>query len=170
MEFKKIDLKFNKTELVSFIGLIVLALITRLLPHPPNFAPITAIALFTGFNFANKKIVLLIPVVCMLITDFYLGFHSLMPVIYLSFLLISIMGMRVKSLSFTTILSASVLFFLLSNFGVWAMGGYPKSIEGLVLCYTMAIPFFVNSIIGDLFYIAVLQFSFEKLRKPVLVS
>ena len=81
-------------------GLVILAVITRLLPHPPNFAPITSIALFTGFHFVNKRLALFIPIACMFFTDLYLGVHSLMPIIYSAFVLISLIGLKAKSLSF----------------------------------------------------------------------
>ena len=74
----------------AVFGLILIAILTRLLPHPPNFAPITSIALFSGIHFSNKRIALLIPLVGMFISDLFLGIHLLMPVIYLSFILISV--------------------------------------------------------------------------------
>jgi hypothetical protein len=162
-------MEFNRIEIKAFFGLVVLALITRLFPHPPNFAPITSIALFTGYNFVNKRFALFIPIFCMFITDIYLGFHSLMPIIYLSFVLISSLGVRAKSISFITVITASSIFFLLSNLGVWYFY-YPLNWAGLTSCFILAIPFFVNSIAGDLFYAAVLQFSFKKFKKPVFYS
>ena len=97
----------NKIELKAVFGLVILALCTRLLPHPPNFAPITGIALFTGHHFVNKRLALFIPIFCMFVTDLYLGIHSLMPIIYLSFVMISILGFRAKSISLGTVLTAS---------------------------------------------------------------
>ena len=88
----------NKVEMRVVFGLVVVALLTRLLPHPPNFAPITSIALFTGFHFVNKRLALFIPLICMFLTDLILGVHSLMPIIYLSFVLISMIGLKAKSL------------------------------------------------------------------------
>ena len=159
-------MELNKTEMKAFLGLVILALITRLFPHPPNFAPITSIALFTGYNFVNKRFALFIPIFCMLITDFYLGFHSLMPIVYLSFVIISLIGIQAKSLSFIVVIFASSIFFLLSNLGVWYFY-YPLNWTGLSSCFILAIPFFINSIAGDLFYTGVLQFSFEKIKKPI---
>ena len=155
----------NKVEIRVFFGLVVIALLTRLLPHPPNFAPITSIALFTGFHFVNKRLALFIPLVCMFLTDLFLGVHSLMPIIYLSFVLISMIGLRAKSISLGTVLFASTLFFVVSNLGGWYFY-YPHTWVGLTSCFVLAIPFFVNAIMGDLFYTSVLQFSFNKIRKP----
>ena len=145
-------------------GLVVVALLTRLLPHPPNFAPITSIALFTGFHFVNKRLALFIPLICMFLTDLILGVHSLMPIIYLSFVLISMIGLKEKSLSLGTVLSASSLFFIVSNLGVWYFY-YPLTWAGLSSCFILAIPFFINALMGDLFYTSVLQFSFNKLKQ-----
>ena len=151
----------NKIELKAVFGLVILALCTRLLPHPPNFAPITGIALFTGHHFVNKRLALFIPIFCMFVTDLYLGIHSLMPIIYLSFVMISLLGFRAKSISLGTVVGASSLFFILSNLGVWYFY-YPPNWDGFISCFILAIPFFVNSLMGDLFYTSVLQFSYKR--------
>tara|TARA_B100001094_G_scaffold228262_1_gene222814 strand:- start:1282 stop:1764 length:483 start_codon:yes stop_codon:yes gene_type:complete len=153
----------SKEEIKVIFGLIFIAILTRLLPHPPNFAPITSIALFSGFHFSNKRIAILIPLVGMFFSDIFLGLHSLMPVIYLSFILISVMSFYIKTLSFTNVLLASTLFFVFSNLGVWYFY-YPHNWGGLSTCFVLAIPFFVNAIAGDLFYTSVLQFSFKKIK------
>ena len=160
-------MELNKDEMKIAIGLVILALLTRVLPHPPNFAPITGIALFTGFNFANKRLALFIPLFCMLVTDIFLGFHSLVPIIYSCFILISFIGFKAKSLSFLTVLGASVSFFIISNLGVWYFF-YPKDLNGLISCFVLAIPFFINTLAGDLFYTALLQFSFKKIAIQLL--
>src|SRR5210317_538286 len=155
-------LKENEMKVV--FGLVVLALLTRLLPHPPNFAPITSIALFTGYHFTNKRWALFLPLACMFLSDLYLGIHTLMPVIYSAFAFISYLGFKAKSLSFTAVLGASTSFFILSNLGVWYFY-YPLTWAGLTSCFVLAIPFFINSLAGDLFYTSVLQFSFKKLKQ-----
>ena len=149
-------------------GLVILAVITRLLPHPPNFAPITSIALFTGFHFVNKRLALFIPIVSMFLTDLYLGVHSLMPIIYCAFVLISLIGLKAKSLSLLTVFSASVAFFIISNLGVWYFY-YPLTWAGLSSCFILAIPFFINTIAGDLFFTSVLQFSYQKLNRTAAI-
>lgn len=145
-------------------GLVVLALLARLLPHPPNFAPIASIALFTGFHFTNKRWALFLPLVCMFLSDLYLGIHTLIPVIYTAFTFISFIGLKAKSLSIMTVIGASTSFFILSNLGVWYFY-YPLTFAGLTSCFILAIPFFINSLAGDLFYTSVLQFSFKKLKQ-----
>jgi len=154
---------------ITILSMIVLAVITRLLPHPPNVAPITGIALFAGYSFNDKRMAFLLPLVCMFITDIFLGFHMIMPFVYLAFMGISYMGINSEKIGNGTILKSSTLFFVLTNFGVWLMG-YSHTIQGLITCYTLALPFFVNTIIGDLFFTHSLSYSFSKLeeRYPVL--
>ena len=157
----------QKIEMKAVFGLIVLAIITRLMPHPPNFAPITGIALFSGYHFVNKRIALLIPLVGLFISDLFIGLHALIPVIYMSFVLITVMGLYVKKLSLPEVLGASFSFFILSNLGVWYFY-YPLTQAGLIQCFIMALPFFANTLAGDLFYTALLQFSFEKFIRTSL--
>ena len=157
----------QRIEMKAVFGLILIAILTRMLPHPPNFAPITSIALFSGFHFANKRLALFVPLIAMFISDLFIGVHSLMPVIYLSFLLISILSFYIKSLSISNVVLASILFFVMSNLGVWYFY-YPLTWAGLTSCFVLAIPFFVNALAGDLFYTSVLQFSFKKVKTYAL--
>lgn len=139
------------------ILMIIGGVFLRLIPHIPNVAPITAMALFGGV-YLNKKYALLIPLLIMFISDFFLGFHNLMFFVYGSFLLTGIIGLQLKKhksykFIFISSLVSSTLFFIITNFGVWLVSGmYAKTIAGLVNCYLMAIPFFRNTVFGDLFY------------------
>ena len=157
----------ERIEMKAVLGLIILALLTRLMPHPPNFAPITGIALFSGYHFVNKRIALFIPLAVLFISDLFIGMHSLMPVIYMSFVLITAMGIYFKKLTFLVVLGASTSFFILSNLGVWYFY-YPLTQEGLIQCFILALPFFANTLAGDLFYTSLLQFSFEKFIRTSL--
>ncbi|MGY8918964.1 MAG: DUF6580 family putative transport protein [Flavobacteriales bacterium] len=160
----------EKNKKILFITLfIIVAALMRLIPHPPNFVPITAIAIFAGVKFNNIKIAYTIPISIMLISDLFIGFYSISLFVYLAFILIITYSSFIKKYSLKNIILSSVMFFVITNFGVWLMGGYPKSIEGLVLCYTMAIPFFTNSIIADLFFSAILYYGFEKIEKRYLI-
>jgi len=154
----------SRIEMNAVFGLILIAILTRLLPHPPNFAPITSIALFSGIHFSNKRIALLIPLVGMFISDLFLGLHLLMPVIYLSFIMISVISFYLDKLSLTSVLAASSFFFLISNLGVWYFF-YPLTWVGFTSCFVAAIPFFATALAGDLFYSAALQFSFKKVNQ-----
>ena len=140
----------NKRELL-LIGFVVFAILLRLVPHPPNFAPITALALFSGVNFKNKFIGVTFPLIAMFISDIFLGFSFITFWVYGAFLVISIISTFLSKIKISNILVGSLIFFIISNFGVWVLG-YPKTLEGLILCYTMAIPFFGYSILGDLFF------------------
>jgi len=156
---------------MTILSLIVVAVLTRLIPHPANVAPITGIALFAGNNFDDKRMAFLLPLFCMFVTDIFLGFHMIIPFVYLAFMLISYIGINSQKITNGTILKSSTLFFLITNFGVW-MVGYPTSLAGLVACYTLAIPFFINTLLGDFFYSHLLSLSFSELKEkyPILAE
>lgn len=174
---------------ISLSVLVLFAAMSRLLPHPPNFTPIAAVALFGAAYFKPRWLAVFIPLLSLWISDLILNnavyaeyadgfvwFTGSLIWIYGSFLLISLLGFftlqnitagRVIGVS----LIASVLFFLISNFGVWVSSGiYPISAEGLLSCYTAALPFFGNTILGDLCYSGAMFASFALLQKrfPVL--
>lgn len=159
-------------------ALIVAAAIVRLLPHPPNFAPIAAMALFGGAYFNKKVFAFAIPLAALFLTDLFLGFHNTMWAVYLSFIVIVGLGMVIlKKKSVIKIIlasvSASVLFFIITNFAFWATDTlYPTTAAGLAACYTAAIPFFHNTLIGDLFFTGVMFGLFElaKAKFPELVK
>ena len=134
--------------------MVIAAAFVRLIPHPPNFAPIAAIALFGGAYYSKKSFAYLIPISAMFLTDLILGFHSTMWAVYLSFVLIVALGMimikkkNVKNVILASVVS-SVLFFVLTNFAVWLSGiMYPLNIAGLGACFTAAIPFFQNTLLS----------------------
>lgn len=154
------------SKLISPTLIIIFSVVLRLLPHPPNFAPIAGMALFGGV-YLNKRYALVVPLIALFISDYFLGFHNTMPFVYGSFVISGIIGIWIKThktaknIIIGSFLS-SLLFYLISNFGVWLLGGlYPKNVPGLVLSYTMALPFFRNTIIGDLFYTGVFFGSYE---------
>lgn len=153
-------------------SLIALAAISRWLPHPSNVAPITAVALFSGV-YLNKKIAFLVPLISMLISDMVIGFYgSMMLFVYGSFFISSLIGMSMKkSKSVHTIILASlmssILFFLITNFGVWLAGTmYTKDIQGLFTSYSAGLPFFRNTLLGDMFYTSVLFGSYVLVTSP----
>ena len=148
--------------------IMVLAAFSRLIPHPPNFAPITAIALFSGFYVTNKFLVYALPIGIMILSDLFIGFSSITFFVYFAFLIVSFIGTQSKNPSFLAILISSSSFFIITNFGVWILGGYPKTWTGLATCYTMAIPFFKNSLMGDFFYSGVMILSYSLSRKTIL--
>lgn len=152
----------KKGKILEFVIALLFVLIgggLRLLPHPPNFAPISAIALFGGVYF-SRKTALVLPIGAMLVSDLFIGFYSplLMISVYGSFLLTVILGFWLKKCKkVSTILASSVLsavlFFFLTNFAVWVFTSwYAKTFSGIMQCYLMALPFFRNTILGNLFY------------------
>ena len=152
--------------LVSFV---LIAALTRLIPHPPNFAPITAMSLFAGAYFTRKHLAYLVPTLAMLISDLFLGFYTISIFVYLSFALITWLGQQKNKVTPKLVLLGSISFFIISNFGVWLLY-YPKTIEGLTACFTLAIPFFATSLLGDIIYSIVLVYGFSQASKRLQLS
>ena len=151
-------------------AIIIFAAFTRLIPHPPNFTPIIAMGLFGGAYLKDRRLVFLIPLIAMIIADAFLGFHGTMIWVYGSLILISMVGILLKNRTSlincsAAALGSSLLFFLVTNFGVWIVNGfYAKSIAGLFTCYAMALPFFHNTLAGSVFYCAVMFGGYEGLK------
>ena len=141
---------------------ILTAAAMRLLPHPPNFSPIAALALFAGAHVASRPLSLAAPIAALLLSDLVLGFYPELWAVYLSVALVTCLGWLLSSRRSAgrvalAAVAGSILFFLATNFAVWAMMDfYPKTAAGLAACYAAAIPFFQNSLAGDLFFTAVL--------------
>ena len=150
--------------------MILAAAFIRLVPHPPNFAPIAAMALFGGAYFTKRWAAFLVPLAAMFISDLFLGFHSTMWAVYLSFILIVVLGVNMikqKKIGniFLASVSASVLFFIITNFGVWITTPYyEKTGTGLAACYTAALPFFHQTLISDLIFVAVMFGIYELIK------
>lgn len=169
--------KINLNMLVISLMVFVAAFI-RLIPHPPNFAPIAAMALFGGAYFNKKSFAFAVPLAAMFLSDAIIGFHSSMWIVYVSFAVIVLIGMvLLKKVNVKNVIAASVTaslsFFILTNFGVWAFGTmYPKNFAGLIECYIAAIPFIQNTLIGDLFYSGIMFgiYEFAKSKIPVLTE
>lgn len=148
----------------------------RFLPHPANFAPVTAIALFAGM-YLPRRLALAVPLAVMVASDLVIGLHPLIPFTWGCFLVAAFIGSRQRvqrpgRLALAT-LGSSVLFYVVTNFAVWAFTPlYAKTLPGLVASYTMAVPFFRNALVGDLFYTALLVGTYElaaralRLRAP----
>jgi hypothetical protein len=156
--------------------MIIAGAALRLIPHYPNFTPITAMALFGGAYFTNKKLAFIVPFAAMLLSDLVLGYHSTFLAVYISFALIVAIGFSLrKKRTVSNILvasvSSSVLFFVITNFAFWYTGAlYPMSLTGLGACFIAAIPFFQYTLIGDLVYTGLFfgAFEYAKYKLPVL--
>ena len=149
----------TKENLLSLIYVSFLLALGRLIPHPPNFTPILAAAIVVPYMVNNKWLAMLVPLIAMLIADLFLGLYSTMLWIYASILICTLLSYLVKNvgqyhlrLGVMAFIS-SIVFFVITNFSVWLTGSfYPKNLEGLIMCYTLAIPFFRNTIISTILY------------------
>jgi hypothetical protein len=163
----------SQTRLLVLLAAIVSAAAMRLLPHPPNFTPIGAMALFSGAYLGRRALAFAAPLGALLLSDLILGFYPGMLIQYASVALIVLLGWAVlKRITLIGVggaaLATSVLFFVLTNFGVWLFSGmYPQTLAGLAACYVAAIPFFQNTLAGDLFFSAVLFGGFALLERSV---
>jgi hypothetical protein len=142
--------------------LILLGAVLRVMPHPANFVPIAAVALFGAVFIKDKRIALALPLAAMIVSDVFIGFDTLQSrlVIYGCFFAIGLIGLWIRNHKniFTVVggsLVGSTLFYLVTNL-VWLYPPkmYPHTIEGQILSYTNALPFYKYTLLGDLFYVA----------------
>ena len=152
--------------------IIVIGIMTRLLPHPPNFTPILSFALLSGV-YSKNNLGIFIPISIMLLSDMILGSHGTIIWVYSSLFVIYLIGYYfIKNISFKNVLLgslvASFLFFILTNLGVWFIG-YPKTIEGLVACYVAAIPFYKNTLLSAMIYTSVIHASYLLLHEKFAI-
>jgi len=146
------------------ISLIIILAFARLIPHPPNFTPIIAVAIISGYFFKNFNLSILILLAAMLISDLFIGFYENIIFVYLSLIFITFIFHKISSkINFKNLFiygfTGSAVFFVVSNFGVWVLGSpgvydieYEKSLSGLIQCYILAIPFFGNTFLSTLIF------------------
>jgi len=152
------------------VAFVIIGLFFRVIPHPANFSPIFAIALFGGTYLADRRLALIIPLLALFISDLFMGFYSpvVMISVYAGLILTGILGLwlrnhkSVLNLLGTSIISG-ILFYLISNLGVWVnpVSGYSKDLAGLIQCYVLALPFLKNTLASNLVYSAVLFGGYE---------
>jgi hypothetical protein len=181
-------MKLNKPTLYSFLLLIIVAAVYRVLPRPEGlfgFAPQIAMAIFGGSVIKDKKLAFALPLLSMFISDLLYqalyasglssipGFYSGQITNYILFGLLTVVGFFINQKNVFQIgagvIAAPVLYFLFSNFQVWIGGGgwhRPKTFEGLLMCYTDGLPFLKGSLIGTLFFAAVLFGGYYLIKKP----
>ena len=146
------------------ISLILILAFARLIPHPPNFTPIIAVAIMSGYFFKNINLSFLTLIVAMLVSDLFIGFYENVIFVYASLLLITFVFYKISNkINFKNLFiysfAGSIVFFVISNFGVWALGSpgvydvaYDKNLSGLIECYIVAIPFFGNTFLSTLIF------------------
>jgi len=157
------------SRILVILGMITIGVLSRLLPHPPNFTSMNAIALFAAFYLESRWLSFAIVVATLLLSDLILGFYPTMSFVYLSFGLIVLIGSKLKNISFKKItftsFATSFLFYIVTNFGDWlTLSLYPKTVHGLGICYVAAIPFFATQLLGDVTY-GLLLFGLFELSK-----
>lgn len=167
---RKVDLKFG-----FIVVIILLVALSRLIPHMPNYSPMTAVALFGAAHFNKKWLAILITLVATFISDIILNntiysylftkftlFYDGFIWQYIAYIAVGLLGSRLfskvtKSNIILASLSATMLFFILTNFGAWvSLPLYPKSISGLVEAYTAGVPFLKGTLVSDLVYTTIL--------------
>jgi hypothetical protein len=148
------------------LALILLAAALRIAPHPWNFTPVGAMALFSGAALRDRRLAFLFPLLALFLGDIFVGFHKLVPVVYASFLINVAIGLWLRDrrtlirISLATLLGA-LQFFFATNFAVWQfLGSFPHTASGLIACYVAGIPFFWNTLAGDALYATLLFGSF----------
>ena len=156
------DMTDQHRRLIALLSAITAAAVLRLVPHPPNFTPIGAMALFSGAYLGRRGLAFVAPLGALFLSDLVLGFYDGMTTVYFSVALIVVVGclaiskvtpLRVAGAA----LASSLSFFIITNFSMWLFSAiYPHTAAGFAACYVAAIPFFQNTVAGDLFYATLL--------------
>jgi hypothetical protein len=163
--------------IATVIAIILAAALFRVFPHPWNVTPIAAMALFAGAQLDDRRLAFGIPLAAMLLSDLVLGLHWTMFFVYGAFALTVWLGVQLRGRIaplpvLGTALAGSVAFFIITNFGAWLSHGlYPLDAQGLLAAYAAGVPFFRNTLVGDLFFTALLfgGFALAQRRMPVLM-
>lgn len=147
-------MKHLKLSLIIFLSLAF----TRFLPHPPNFTSLIALSFYIPVIFGLKYISIVF--LSFIVTDIFIGNHNFIFFTWSSVLIIGFITKYFKSKIFSRVTGAiigALIFYILTNFGVWLLGGFEYNIEGLILCYTLALPFFGYSVISTIFFSLVIE-------------
>ena len=149
----------TKENLLSYLYISIILALGRLIPHPPNFTPILAAAIFAPYIINNKWVSIAVPLAAMLIADLFIGFHPYILWVYGAIALSTLFSFALKKfgrmyiqLGIMAILS-SLIFFVVTNFAVWLVWDfYPKTFDGLILCYVAGLPFLRNTLMSTILY------------------
>jgi uncharacterized protein DUF6580 len=184
MQMNNENTHFLHARTLVITGIVLAAAALRMAPHPMNFTPIGALALFGGAYFSSKRAALAVPLLSLIVGDVFTGFHPLIPFVYASFLVSVAIGFwlrrkRSASRIGAATVAGAIQFFLVTNFALWAssISSFPKTAGGLAACYIAGIPLFWNTLASDAFY-AVLLFGgmalaerrFPLLREPLVAD
>ena len=148
-------MNLTKITIITLLSIVI----TRFIPHPPNFTSLIAISFYIPLIFG----IMYMPVVLFsfVITDIFIGFHNILFFTWGSVAIIGLLSKYFTSLGFKFrilgALSAAVLFFIVTNFGVWSTGSYGYNLVGLITCYTLAIPFFGYTLLSTITYSIIIE-------------
>ena len=151
------------------IGIFITLAASRFIPHPPNFTSLLALSFYVPALLGVRYLPSL--VLSLIITDLIIGLHGVTLFTWGSVILIGLgskfLAKTILNRVFGSLLGAS-LFFIITNFGVWTLGSYTYTFEGLLLCYTLAVPFFAYSLISTFIFSGIIEgmykFNFLKLK------
>ena len=161
-------------KLIAVVFLLALAAVARFLPHPPNFSPVTAMVFLSGVILSNRLAALTLPLFFVFLTDLVIGFYPGQWMVYLAYLSIGAIGILQSRFGSNklawggTVLSSAVAFFVVSNLGVWMTGTlYPRTLEGLMSCFAMAVPFFPSTLVSHVLFVGILSAVYHWGTKPL---
>lgn len=158
-----------KKNVFIFLGIFIILLTSRFLPHPPNFTPLISLAFYVPAVLGIKFIPHLI--FSFILTDLMIGYHNLTHWTWGSILIIGLMSIYfTNNLKFRIFgaLSGSIIFFLITNFGVWLSGMYGLTLDGLYICYIMAIPFFYYSLISTIIFSIIIELILKIIKSEAI--
>ena len=157
---------------ITLLAIIVGVVLFRFMPHPPNVSPIAAMALFGGAYFTDRRLAFVLPFAALVISDIFIGLHDTLLYVYAAFALTVMIGFVLRSRTGVTMLvvatvGSTLLFYLVTNFGVWFAGGHGYAMDagGLAQAYIAGLPFLQNSMLGNLFFVALLFGGYALIRK-----
>ena len=146
------------------VGIFIALAASRFIPHPPNFTSLIALSFYIPALIGIRYLPALL--ISFVITDLFIGFHGVTLFTWGSVIFIGLLSkyiVKTLTLRISGVLIGACLFYLITNFGVWSLGSYGYTMEGLIACYTLAIPFFAHTIISTIIYSIVIE-SIYKLK------
>ena len=153
------------TYLKFSLGIFLVLAASRLIPHPPNFTTLIALSFYVPAIFGVRYLIVVLT--SFFITDIFLGFHTLTIFTWGSVVVIGLTSKYFNQNTFfrsAGVFLSALLFFIITNFGVWLSGSYGYSINGLISCYWLAIPFFGNTVLSTIFYSTIIEIIYKFLQ------
>lgn len=147
------------------LGIFLALAASRFVPHPPNFTSLLALSFYVPALLGKKYIPAL--VISFIITDLFFGIHQTVIFTWGSIILISLMSSVFKGKIYQRIVGALggvLIFFIITNFGVWSSGMYPLNLNGLITCYTLALPFLGYNLISTLIFSTLIETVYKKFK------